>query len=280
MPGAPDKSQFDLITFRKLMRMLDSANAGERANALTMALRLCEQNKPPLLFFEAAALAFGTGNAERDRFQNRIAQLESQIAAMDSAAGQKQVEMAQLADQFIAAKKQIAQLIARSKRKTQRGTYDFHELLRDLWTLPQIRLICLTLFLIGEMTIFWRFETAANSKAFEQMHLLFVPVAAVLFAKWTALQYREEGLLQLLVKWALFLLGAISSFGVLRSCWPWETVSAGTVGGGDATRLVVSIFVLAFFSIVTLSRLSEWLVEEVGAKLWESQPIQTVRGYF
>jgi hypothetical protein len=261
MRSAADRTQFDVGTFKKLMRLLDSPIEGERNAALNLARKLCAQHRPPLLLFEAAALAFGAASGEYDEAVDKAARLQVEVDNLTNRLERREAEMAQMADR-------IEQLVANAKKKVEGGAHNFGMLLDDLWALPQIRLLLMTLVMSVQAIVDWQFEVSLNFILLFLFNVMFWAIELRLFVKWTSLQFRQDGLLQLLIKWAVFGSGVYACFCV------------GSMDGSRATTLAGALIVRAAFSALTVSRLSEWLVEDVGMKLWESQPVQILRRCF
>lgn len=256
MPTAANKSQFDVMSFRKFVRLMDSPVEGERHAALYQALKLCAQHRPPLLFFEAAALALGNNQGERDALLDKAARLQVEVDDLTSRLQQREAEAAQLADRFVEAKRTIEQLISESRKKAGDGSHDFGILLDDLWALPPIRLLLVTGVISAEVIADWKFESAFNPALLFLLNIVFWFIELRLFAKWTSLQFRRDGLLQLLIKWLIFGSGLC-----VRFC-----LSSTAVSG--ASSYWMALAALAAFSVLTISRLSEWLVEDLGKRLW------------
>jgi hypothetical protein len=281
MPAAPDKSQFDFIHFCKFVRLLDSDREGERNAALNQALKLCAENRPPLLFFEAAALAFGTRNVEHDDLLNKAARLQVEVDNLTRRLRVRESEAAELADRCMDAQRVIEQLIQKAEKKDKRGSHDFRALLSDLWSLPQIRLLLVTFVIICRIVIRWRFEADDRAWVFWLANIAFGVTALRIFAKWTSLQFSQDGLLQLLIKWPLFGCGLVMGFNFLLGRWPFEDwISIASMDGPNAINWVGSLIVLGGFSVLTVSRLSEWLVESARSKVWESGPVRILRRCF
>ena len=268
MPVAADKSQFDCIRYRSIVRLFDSPVEGERNAALNQALRLCAAHKPPLLFFEAAALSFGSNKAQVDALVDKAARLQVEVDDLAGRLRQREAEAVQLADKVIEANRTIEQLIAQSRKKARQGSHDFRGLLDDLWALPQIRLLLLTLLVSGQAILDWQFEVTLNSVLLFLLNSVVWLIELRLFAKWMSLQFRQDGLLQLLIKLVAFGSGL------------YVTAYVGSMDGSRTTDLWLALTVLVTFSLLTVSRLSEWLVEDVGRKLWESHLVQILRGCF
>ena len=257
MPTAAGKAQFDAVSFRKFVRLMDSPVEGERHAALYQALKQCGEHRPPLLFFEAASLALGNNQAESDALREKAARLQVEVDDLTSRLQQREAEAAQLADKFMEAKGVIEQLVAeREKKAGGRGSHDFRALRERLWSMPQVRLVLVTLAMSTGIII--------NSQDGSHFLLGFtVFIGEIwLFVKWTSLQFRQDGLLQLLIKLVSFVFGLFAT-----AC-----ASSMTAFG--------EILVLIAFSALTASRLAEWLVEDVGRKFWESDRMQMLRGWF
>jgi len=167
----------------------------------------------------------------------------------------------------IEANRTIEQLIAQSRKKAGRRTHDFRAMLDDLWALPQIRLLLLTLLMSGQAILDLQLEATLNAVLLFLLNSVVWFVELRLFAKWTSLQFKQGGLLQLLIKWLLFGPGL---YVIIWIAWM----------GSRATDVWTAIAMLVSCSLVTVSRLSEWLVEDVGRKLWESHLVQILRGCF
>ena len=131
MPTAASKAQFDAVSFRKFVRLMDSPVEGERHAALYQALKQCGEHRPPLLFFEAASLALGNNQAESDALREKAARLQVEVDDLTSRLQQREAEAAQLADKFMEAKGVIEQLVAEREKKAGRGSHDFRALRQE-----------------------------------------------------------------------------------------------------------------------------------------------------
>jgi hypothetical protein len=131
------------------------------------------------------------------------------------------------------------------------------------------------------IVICWRFEAGYSEVVFWLANIAFGAVALRIFAKWTSLQFTQDGLLELLIKWSLFGCGLLMSFNFLSGRWPFgDWISNASTDGPNAINWVGSLIVLGGFSVLTVSRLSEWLVESARSKIWESGLVQILRRCF
>jgi hypothetical protein len=232
-------------TFKKLVALFDSGNAGEAENAFRKAVLLCAKNG--LRFCDAAALAFGQSDGgEVAELQDRLRQQEAQHAN----------QLTEAAEVVQRLRGEVAEL---SDNAEGDRPHDFKGWFRHAWEGPQFRLVRLTLMIAAGIT-------AAGIA--EQKHRLYPSAARFLFivtlylfGSWSVALCRRYGFTQMLMKWVVY-------------C---SVVAVGCMALPPSPALLV---VLLVAMVLTLSRLSEWLGENVRANVWESNPVHVVRDWF
>jgi len=268
MPGR--KKEFDVELFRKRVRLFDSSQAGERDVAMRQALQQCAECEPPLLFCEAVSLAYA--QPTDDRLQAAFIELQEKL-------NQRESEAAMLADNYLDAQQRIEDLM--NGRGQHAGRYEFAELVRTTWYHPQSRLLCLTLIVLLRLLIIWLWNDWFSAPVFWTSNVIFLSAAIYLFCKWTSLQYGEAGLLQWLVKASIFGGGVPIGLRVFYDDWIWIRGFDVQYWFGhtiQSPRCGMAIILLA--SILAVSKLSNWLTDAIGMRVWQSGPLQVLRGCF
>jgi len=131
--------------------------------------------------------------------------------------------------------------------------------LRFARTYPNFRLFVLMLAVFaGAM-----FDGHLSRREEQGLGLLWV----VLFIAWSLGQFRKRGLAQLLLKWLVF-------FPALEAC------AALRVELGFTHDLRAVGASLAVPMVLTFSKISEWLGHQIRVHIWESGPVETVKGWF
>jgi hypothetical protein len=169
----------------------------------------------------------------------------------------------------------------REKREERERHYSFYGLVEHYWSYPQSRLLSLALVIGARSLIYCYVRDAGSDVLFWLLNMFTVGFAVALFCKWSALQFAESGPLQLIVKWALFGCGSALSFYTLFGAWPWAHGFDISAWAKHATQSLL-LATWLFFAVVllTVSKLSDWFIGEVGMKLWQSVPVQILRRCF
>jgi hypothetical protein len=260
---------FDLL--RKCVRLLDSDKPGERDAAMRQAMLQCAQSG--MFFWEAVVKAFREESDDKAEAANR--ELQQRLE-------QRESEAAILADRFVEAQQRIQQLMrGRDEREEREREYSFPGLVAHLWSYPQPRLLLLALVIGVRSFIYCHWRDAGSPILFWLLNMFSVGFAVTLFCKWTALQFAESGPLQLIVKWSLFGSGSALSFYTFVGAWPWVYGFDISAWEDHAVRSPgPAIWLFFFIVILTVSKLSDWLIDEAGMRLWQSMPVQTLRRCF
>lgn len=95
----------------------------------------------------------------------------------------------------------------------------------------------------------------------------------VLFAAWSMALFRKRGLGQMFLKWVIYL-AAVAAGGAVAF-----NMAEGQIPASAQAQWVFEGSVLAAL-LLTLSKLSDWLAEWIHEHIWESAPVQTVKGWF
>jgi hypothetical protein len=233
---------FDAEMFGKLVALFDSNQAGEAESAFRKAVLLCAKNG--LHFGEAAGMAFGHGDS------GKVAELEAKLH--------------ESADDWEKAQAEIERLRAQLDEKgedTPEGEHviDLPGRLRRWWRFWQFRLFVLTVA-IGACA--WAGEAHLQGLA-----AVLGWLCLFLFGAWSVAQFRKSGFGQMLLKWLVY--GAVLLAG------------AAAIDNVDASaRPPVFLLALTVALLLTLSKVSRWLGGLIRAHVWESEPMQTARGWF
>jgi hypothetical protein len=131
--------------------------------------------------------------------------------------------------------------------------------LRRAWRYPNFRLFALTLALFGAAA----FDGYLSKQGRQGLGLLLL----ALFIAWSLGQFRKRGLAQLLLKWLVF-------FAALEGC------AALRLELGFTHDLRSIGAALAVPMVLTFSKISEWLGHQIRVHVWESGPVETVKGWF
>lgn len=259
---------FNYSLFGKKVRLIDSENEGQSNVAIGQALKQCRDHDPPVRFYEAVLEAFPREDAAA---AEEIAELREKLDTLEANA-------AQLGKKYIEAEQKIKGLQAERARHKHERTHNFKKLCEHIWSYPQVHLMVLGLTVIVWIACFSYLPHGSNTI------LLFSNLVnfwsfAVMAMEWTFEQFGHCGLLQLFVKWAVFIAGMVIAFDLLFDQWPWGDVTFALVMGKTADPAPAMIAV-AICTVLASSRFSEWVVDKAGMKLWESGPVQAVRGCF
>ena len=240
--------EFDVETFRNLIGKFDSNQAGGGDTAFRKAVILC--TKYGVGFCEAVGMAFGQGD-------DRTADLEAENATLREDLEQTKQGGDELADALAQAKQTIAGLQNRQTQERGERHMGFKTGLkacfRHIWSFAQFRLLALTLMI----------EVAIVAP----MGGLCLAAALFLFIAWGVAQCRKQSFGQTFMKSLVY-------FSVI-------TVGGMVIDGlhGELNS-PVGLIVLLLATLLTLSRLNEWLCEQVRMRVWESNGVRLVRGWF
>ena len=257
---------FDLL--RKCVRLLDSDRPGEREAAFRQALKQCTQSG--ILFWEAVVQAFR--EEDDSRMEDAVCELQARLE-------QRESEAALLAEKYMEAEARIQQLTG--AHEENKPAYSFRRLVRHSWSLPQTRLLALALVIACRLLFFWYWGDSDSAATFWMVSVPMGGFALHIFCKWTCLQFRAAGLLQLLVKWSVFAVGLVLSFACFFGEWSWVfgfDISAWS--GYPVLSHGLGLFILAVAAVLTVSRFSDWFIDAVCMRLWESRKMQVIRGCF
>jgi hypothetical protein len=131
--------------------------------------------------------------------------------------------------------------------------------LRRAWRYPNFRLFILMLAVFAGAV----FDRRLSGREEQGLGLLWV----ALFIAWSLRQFRKRGLAQLVLKWLVF-------FVALEGC------AALRVELGLERDLRAIGAALAVVMVLTFSKISEWLGHQIRVHVWESGPVETVKGWF
>lgn len=245
---ATTTEDFDLETFRTLVAKFGSNQAGGGDTAFRKAVILC--TKYGLGFDEAAAMAFGRGDG-------RTAELEAENAELRAEVERRKQGGDELADALGQANQTIAALQNRQTQERGEGHAGFKAGLkacfRHIWSFAQFRLLALTLMIEVAIVV-------------PMGGLCLLPVLC-LFIAWGVAQCRKQSFGQTFMK-SLVYFSVIAVGGM---------VIDGVHGEFNSP---VGLIVLLLAMLLTLSRLNEWLCEQVRMRVWESNGVRLVRGWF
>ena len=271
MPVKEKEATFNFDLFRKCVGLFDSDRPGERDAAVRQALLQCAQSG--MYFQEAVVKAF---RQESDgRMEGAFRELQQKLE-------QRENEAAILADRFVEAQERIQQLMrSRKDREERERHYSFAGLVAYHWSYPQPRLLLLALVIGARSFIYCHWQDAGSLPLFWLLNLLTAGLTFTLFCKWTSLQFAEHGPLQLVTKWALFGSGSVLSFYTFFGMWPWAYgFNIFAWAGHSMQSPGPAIWLFFAVAVLTVSKLSDWLIDEVGMKLWQSVPVQVLRRCF
>src|SRR6185437_5234396 len=237
------ETDFDVEGSGKIVALFDSDKVGEAQNAFTKAVLLCR--KHGLRFCDAAGMAFGQGDS------GKVAELEAQLRESAEGWDQAQAEIERLR----------AEVAAHSGEEMPDGEHviDLPGRLRRWWRFWQFRLFVLTVA-IGA-------GAGAGEARLQGLAAVLGWLCLFRFGAWSVAQFRKSGFGQMLLKWLVY--GAVVLAG------------AAAIDNVDASaRPPVFLLVLTVALLLTLSKVSRWLGGLIRAHVWESEPVQTARGWF
>lgn len=263
------KREFDVDLFRKRVRLFDSKSEGERDVAIRQALQQCTDCDPPLLFWEAVSAACGPMDS---RFHAAFAELQERLE-------QRESEAAQLADKYMEAQNRIEQLT--NEREGREQNHNFHDLVLHTWSFPQSRFLLLAIVILARLIFYGYWRDSESITMFWLTNVTAASAGLLLFCKWTSLQFGEAGLLQLLLKWFLFGGGSLLSLNLFLGRYVWDAgFDLSFWAGRSLPSPGPGVTLFVFVAVLTVSRFSNWLTENLGMRLWESAPVQVLRGCF
>jgi hypothetical protein len=239
---------FDTETFAKMVALFDSNSAGEAESAFRKAVLMCAKNG--LHFGEAAGMAFGKDGGEVAELRDLLQRQEADYAG----------KLTWSADEIQRLNGALAAALSGNGGGDgeEEHVIDLGGRLRRAWVFPQFRLLVLTLAIsVG----------AGAGQHHDALGSFFAVLCFFLFGAWSVAQFRKRGLGQMFLKWFVYGTAVILG-GVL-------------VDGVDAgNRPAVFLAVLAVALVLTLTKVSEWLGEQVRMHVWESESVHVVRGWF
>lgn len=243
---------FPVETFRTLVAKFNSDQAGGGDTAFRKSVILCA--KYGLGFDEAAVMAFGQDDG-------RMAQLEAENAGLREEVERRKQGGDELADVLEREKEKVAALEnGQTQERRGEGQTEFKAWFRHAWEGPQFRLVRLTLMIAAMIAAAGITEEPMFSSHSFAARFLFI-VTVYLFGSWSVALFRRYGFAQMLMKWVVY-------------C---SVVAVGCMALPPSPALLV---VLLVATVLTLSRLNEWLSEQVRMKVWESNRVRAVRGWF
>jgi hypothetical protein len=248
--------------FRKCVRILDSSNPGERNAALTLVWQQC--GELGMTVYEGIVKEFGDNQT---------------VAELQELVKQREADGAFLVDKVMDLERQLKEAMA--VRGQCEMEHDLGELIGHAWQFPQTRLIAVACVIILRLTICWEWADWHSQMAFWTANAVLLGAAVLWLCQWARLQFGLQGLIQLLIKSAIFLGAVTAGFYLVAGVFPWEFGFDISRWLGHRLHSPAHGFVLiAAGAVVAVSKLSDWLQNTVGKTVWESSPMQTVRGCF
>lgn len=230
MATATEKKTFNYELFRKRVRLFDSSFVGERDLAISQALAQCAKHEPPMLFWEAAAVAFGGATAEIDRLADQIAQMQREAAAREREAASLAASLAE-----------IRQANERLEQENRAWEDEVCRLAGGEAAPPALRFLRPKPWLVAAglaLAAEWLSAClAARARSAEEIYFMLQwlhVLAMALFLAWGVALYKSAGIGPLLVKSAVWIAGWAVAIGLL----------AWTHGGFEKNALAVDQMLL------------------------------------
>jgi hypothetical protein len=271
MGSAAGVRVFDTALFKKLVRLMDSDRQGEREAAFGQAMRLCAQCVPRKLFGEAVAEAFAPARSGSD----------ADVASLRRKLEERESQAALLAEKYMEAQGRIEQLTAKLRERQHRPIHSFPELWEQAWACPQTRVLVVVVVLALRVACLWRANDAGVPALFWLLNISVGAVALPALWAWIKLEFERDGLLQLFAKAALLFGGLLLSCDLLIGWLPWQGwIEHTRFESANLMAPLHAVMVLGATGVLTVSKLSVWLIETAGSRIWESRPLQVLRGCF
>ncbi|HVP46108.1 MAG TPA: hypothetical protein VMT32_05975 [Bryobacteraceae bacterium] len=183
------------------------------------------------------ALDYETGGGDPQDENARLrAQLEERKQGGD-----------ELAEAFERAQERIAELENAGHRHEPKDIPD------NPWELPRVNLLLFGAVIAGWLVVGARLFEGSRTLVTAAWALAFGALALWRFVIWTRVQYRQDGLGPLLIKWIILAAGL------------WVVIATGADYG---TPAIVSFLALAATMLLALSRLAEWISETTTEMGW------------
>lgn len=248
--------------FRKCVRLLDSSEPDERNAALTQVWQQCGEQ----------------GMTVHERIVKEFTDNQT-VAELRELVKQREADGAFLVDQVMDLERKLNEATAMKEQREME--HNFGDLVGHAWQFPQTRLIAVACAIILRLTIYWHWADGGSHFVFWAANSALVGLAILWFCKWTAVQFGMQGLIQLLLKSALFLGGITAGFYLTFRLWPWEFgFDISRWFGRPLQSPAEGLVLIATSAVITVSKLSDWLQNTVGLRVWESTAMQVVRGCF
>ena len=154
----------------------------------------------------------------------------------------------------------------------ERHVIDFRGRLRRAWRYPNFRLFVFVAAVFGNATYGAKFVlllTTLPHSAYAAQHgqAGLNALCIALFLLWSLGQFHKRGLAQVLLKWVVF----VASLTVV------ELGRQLVELGRDWPVLAVE---LVLVMVVTFTKISEWLGGQIRRRVWETRPVEIVKGWF
>jgi hypothetical protein len=169
---------------------------------------------------------------------------------------------------------QIAELVEGIEEIHGNGGHNFEELKQRIVQSSQFQVLGVMAMLAAEVLCCSRLRGVEEHRP-QFLFLMVCPAICVcLFAaKWTKIEFARAGLLEIVVKWGILVVG----IEIIRICnfGPW--VDRTGFDGFDVRGAIIGLLTLG---VALVSRLSEWLINRPGNEIWESGLVRKIRRCF
>lgn len=224
---------------------------------------------------------------EADLLDDDVEEMREELERSAAALAELKADREKLRKALIEERDKNARLREQSSRgeEARRGrdgdeeqhVIDFWERLRRAWRYPNFRLFVFVLAVFGSAAYGMKFVSllaslghgryAANVAQHGQEALNALCIA--LFLLWGLGQFRRRGLAQVFLKWAVFFAALALAELVRVELVPelrgdWRVIASG----------------LAVVMVLTFSKISAWLGRQIRVHLWQTRPVDVVKGWF
>jgi hypothetical protein len=233
----------DVGQFGKVVALFDSDKLGEAESAFRKALLMCKAEG--LRFCDVAGEAFGKVSAdEAEQMRRDVMAAAAKVEELRGHKTQLEAEVTKLREEL-------------TEKENPEGEHviDLPGRLRHAWRFWKFRLFVLTVAI------------GAGVAAGKHAAGVFAVLCVFLFGCWSAALFRKMGFAQLLLKWLVYGVVLLAGAAALDNV----DVSA---------RPPVFLLALAVALVLTLTKISKWLGGLIRERIWESELVRRIRGWF